>query len=585
MSARAKSRKQGAFMYDLIVRNGTIVDGTGAPATLGDIGVKDGRIAHVGGHIETDAVDVIEADGRIVTPGFVDIHTHYDGQVTWDPLLEPSTLHGVTTLVMGNCGVGFAPVRPGSEEWLIQLMEGVEDIPGAALSEGMQWEWETFPEYLDALARKPLSIDVATQVPHAAVRAYVMGERGARNEVATPDDIAAMRDIVREAIEAGAFGFTTSRTLAHKAKDGEPVPGTFADEAELFGIADALRDAGSGIYELVPLGAVGEDLDAPMREVELMARLAAYTRLPVTFALTQVDNAPELWRGQMHESLRALEAGYRLHPQYASRPAGILVGLHSALAFVGRPSFDELGHLPLAERVAELRSPARKKRVLAERAPRGNSFTERMRSQLHRMYVLGDPVDYEPGPDRSVAGIAEAEGVDAESKFYDLLLEDDGRALLMYPALNYSHGNADTTYEMMQHPAGVLGLSDGGAHCGAICDASQPTWMLTHWVRDRVRGPRISLESAIRKQTSDTAALYGFTDRGTLAVGKKADLNVIDFDRLRLLPPQLVHDLPAQGRRLLQAAEGYDATIVSGVVVRRRGADTGARPGALVRNR
>jgi N-acyl-D-amino-acid deacylase len=570
-------------MYDLIVRNGTIVDGTGAPATVGDIGVKDGRIAHVGGRIDAEAVEVIDAAGRVVTPGFVDIHTHYDGQVTWDPLLEPSTLHGVTTLVMGNCGVGFAPVRPGSEAWLIQLMEGVEDIPGAALAEGMQWEWESFVEYLDVLDRKPLSIDIAAQVPHGAVRAYVMGERGARNEVATADDIAAMRNIVREAIEAGALGFSTSRTLAHRAKDGVPVPGTFADEAELFGIGDALRDAGAGIFELVPLGAVGEDLDAPMREVELMSRLAAHTRLPVTFALTQVDNAPELWRDQMQASLQALEAGYRLHPQYASRPAGVLVGLHSALGFGGRPSYDALAHLPLAERVAELRTPARKKQILGERARSTSDFIDRMRSQFDRMYVLGDPVDYEPGPDKSIATMAKADGVDLESKFYDLLLGDEGRALLLYPVLNYSHGNADATYEMMQHPAGILGLSDGGAHCGAICDASQPTWMLTHWVRDRVRGPRISLESAIRKQTSDTAELYGFTDRGTIAVGKKADLNVIDFDHLRLLPPRLVHDLPAQGRRLIQAAEGYIATIVSGVVVRRNGVDTGARPGALVR--
>ena len=572
-------------MYDLIVRSGTIVDGTGAPSTVGDIGVKDGIITHVGGRIDAGAAEVIDAKGRIVTPGFVDIHPHYDGQVTWDPLLEPSTLHGVTTLVMGNCGVGFAPVRPGSEAWLIQLMEGVEDIPGAALAEGMQWEWETFVEYLDVLDRKPLSIDIATQVPHGAVRAYVMGERGARNEVATADDIAAMRDIVREAIEAGALGFSTSRTLAHRAKDGVPVPGTFADEAELFGIGDALRDAGAGIYELVPLGAVGEDLDAPMREVELMARLAAHTRLPVTFALTQVDNAPELWRDQMQASLQALEAGHRLHPQYASRPAGVLVGLHSALGFGGRPSFDEIAHLPLAERVAELRTPARKKQILGERARSTSDFIDRMRSQFDRMYVLGDPVDYEPGPEMSIATLARSEGVDLESKFYDLLLGDEGRALLLYPVLNYSHGNADATYEMMQHPAGILGLSDGGAHCGAICDASQPTWMLTHWVRDRVRGPRISLESAIRKQTSDTAELYGFTDRGTIAVGKKADLNVIDFDNLRLLPPRLVHDLPAQGRRLIQAAEGYVATIVSGVVVRRNGVDTGARPGALVRGK
>jgi N-acyl-D-amino-acid deacylase len=315
----------------------------------------------------------------------------------------------------------------------------------------------------------------------------------------------------------------------------------------------------------------------------LMPRLAAHTGWPVTFALTQVDNAPELWRDQMEAARRALDAGHQLRPQYASRPAGVLVGLHSTLAFAGRPAFDEVAHLPLSERVAALRASGRKQRILAERAPSTNPFTDRMRSQIHRMYVLGDPVDYEPGPDQSVAALAQADGVEIESKFYDLLLEDEGRALLLYPVLNYSHGNADATYEMMQHPAGILGLSDGGAHCGAICDASQPTWMLTHWVRDRVRGPRISLESAVRKQTRDTAELFGFTDRGTLAVGKKADLNVIDLDRLRLLPPRMVHDLPAQGRRLLQAADGYVATIVSGVVIRRNGVDTGARPGVLVR--
>jgi N-acyl-D-aspartate/D-glutamate deacylase len=571
-------------MYDLLIRNGTIVDGTGRPAYVADLAVRDGRIVEIGPALDGDAAEVIDATGLLVTPGFVDIHTHYDGQVTWDPLLEPSASHGVTTVIMGNCGVGFAPVRPGKEAWLIELMEGVEDIPGTALTEGMRWGWETFPEYLDALEQMPRAVDVGTQVPHGAVRAYVMGERGARNEPATADDIAAMRDIVREAIEAGAFGFSTSRTLAHTAIDGEPVPGTFAAEDELFGIGEALRAVGRGLYELAPAGAAGEDIIAPAKEVDWMCRLSAAIDRPVTFALTQVDAAPGLWKELMDQSLDAAANGARVHPQIAVRPTGVLIGHQAGNVFRGRPSYDELLALPFERRVAELRRPERRAAILAEQPSVDNPFAAYMASSLHRIFVLGDPVDYEPGPEKSVEALARAAGVSVAEKLYDLTLEQDGRALLMFPFLNYSDGNSDATYAMLQHPAGAVGLSDGGAHCGAICDASNPTWMLTHWTRDRERGPKLPLEEAVKKQSHDTARLYGMTDRGTLEVGMKADINVIDHANLRLHPPKMVYDLPAGGRRYVQEASGYVATVLSGTVVRRYDAATGACPGRLVRS-
>ncbi|HEX7094305.1 MAG TPA: amidohydrolase family protein, partial [Acidimicrobiales bacterium] len=375
-------------MYDLLIRNGTVVDGTGKPPFVADVAVKDGRIVEVRPGIDGDAAETIDATGLLVTPGFVDIHTHYDGQVTWDPLLEPSASHGVTTVIMGNCGVGFAPVRPGTEQWLIQLMEGVEDIPGTALSEGMTWGWESFPEYLDVLERMPRAMDVGTQVPHGAVRAYVMGERGAKNEPATPDDIAAMARIVREAIEAGAFGFSTSRTLAHRAIDGEPVPGTFAAEDELFGIGEALRAVGRGLYELAPAGAAGEDVVAPAKEVDWMCRLSAAIDRPVTFALTQVDAAPTLWRELMDRSLAAVEHGARVYPQIGARPTGVLIGHQAGNVFRGRPSYDELVPLPFEQRVQALRDPARRARILAEEPSFDNPFAAYMGTQLHRIYAL-----------------------------------------------------------------------------------------------------------------------------------------------------------------------------------------------------
>jgi N-acyl-D-aspartate/D-glutamate deacylase len=573
-------------MFELKITGGTIVDGTGGSRYPADVAIADGRIVAIAPAIDGDAVESIDATGRIVTPGFVDIHTHYDGQATWDEILEPSSGHGVTTIVTGNCGVGFAPVRPGTEAWLIQLMEGVEDIPGTALAEGMTWDWETFPQYLDVLEGRRFAIDVGAQVAHGAVRAYVMGERGARNDPATPEDISEMAGIVREAIEAGAFGFSTSRTLGHRAMDGEPVPGTFAAEDELFGLGRAVRDGGGGVFELAPAGAAGEDIVAPHKEVEWMKRLAAETGIPVSFALLQVDAAPNLWREIMDESLDAFSQGARVVPQVAARPFGILIGFGTNHPFANRPTYRRLAaELAPQELAHALTEPAHRNAILAEAdVPGGRGGLGSLVPQaLERVYVLGEPPDYEPTPDRSIAEIACLTGQDPMAVLYDRMCDRDGRGLLMLPFFSYSDGNHDAIREMLTHPAGVAGLGDGGAHCGVICDASMPTYLLTHWARDRTRGPKLDLEWVVRKQTRDTAELYGLTDRGTITLGKRADLNVIDFDRLQLDQPSVIYDLPAGGRRLIQHAAGYTATVVNGVITRRDGNDTGARPGRLVR--
>ncbi|MEZ5243506.1 MAG: amidohydrolase family protein [Acidimicrobiales bacterium] len=577
-------------MYDLLIRNGTVVDGTGADRRVADVAVLDGTIVAVGPDLPGEASEVIDATGLLVTPGFVDVHTHYDGQVTWDQTLEPTSLHGVTTLVMGNCGVGFAPVRPGTEDWLIQLMEGVEDIPGAALSEGIAWSWETFPQYLDALDGFEWSVDVGTQIPHGSVRAYVMGERGAKNEDASPEEIAAMAEIVKEAVEAGALGVSTSRTLGHRAMDGEPVPGTFAAEDELFALGRALRDGGGGVFELAPAGAAGLDIVAPMKEVDWMRRLSAETGQPVTFAMLQVPAAPDLWRELMEVSQQATAEGAQLHPQVAGRPFGVLIGFDTGHPFMLRPSYKALEHLPIEERIVELRKPEVKAAILSEENVTGTGAIHEgiamlAAGMLDSLYVLGDPPDYEPTRDRSVAGLAEASGVTPAEAAYDAFCAENGRALLMLPLYNYVDGNHDAIREQLTHPQAVVGLGDGGAHCGLICDASLPTTMIAHWTRDRTRGEQLPLEWVVRKQTKDTAALFGMTDRGTIEAGKRADLNIIDHARLNLRTPELVHDLPAGGRRLVQAADGYVATIVAGQVTRREGVDTGARPGRLVRGR
>ncbi|BBZ63541.1 N-acyl-D-amino-acid deacylase family protein [Mycolicibacterium monacense] len=583
-------------MFDLKIVGGTVVDGTGADRFRADVGVKDGKIVEVrrvppgGDGLAGDAAVTLDATERIVAPGFVDIHTHYDGQVSWDSLLEPSSCHGVTTVVTGNCGVGFAPVRPGSEEWLIKLMEGVEDIPGSALTEGISWGWESYPEYLDVIGSRHFAVDVGSQIAHGSVRAYAMGERGARNEPATPEDIAAMAHLVRESIEAGALGFSTSRTIAHRAMDGEPVPGTFAAEDELFGLGRAMAAGGRAVFELAPQGAAGEDIVAPKRELEWMRRLGAEIERPLSFALIQVDADPNLWREQLEISADAHADGAMLYPQIAARPFGMLLGFPGHHAFTHRPTYRALkSELPREELAERLADPAVKAAILGESdlpvdtTRQFDGMFALVQHSLHRIYALGDPPDYEPTPDRTVASIAADRGEDPLATLYDLMLEDGAGSMLMLPFFNYADGNHDAIHEMLTHPAGVLGLSDGGAHCNLICDASYPTYLVTHWARDRHRGRKLSLEYVLRKQCRDTATLFGLTDRGTIEVGKRADLNVIDFDALTLHPARMAYDLPAGGNRLVQGASGYDATVVNGTVTRRFGRDTGARPGRLVR--
>jgi N-acyl-D-amino-acid deacylase len=587
LTDRRVCRQARPVSHDLVIRNATLVDGTGRASVLRDVTVDQGRISTVeppGEAATAGAGRILDADGLLVTPGWVDVHTHYDGQATWDEVLAPSSSHGVTTLVMGNCGVGFAPVRPDRHDWLIGLMEGVEDIPGTALAEGISWEWESFPEYLDALDRRQWTVDVGTQIPHGAVRAYVMGERGARNVAASADEIAQMKAIVKEAIAAGALGFSTSRTLAHRAIDGEPVPGTFAAEDELFGIGSALGELGRGIFELAPVGAAGEDIVGPGKEVDWMRRLSAAIRRPVTFALVQVDSAPDLWRELMDRCETAVEEGAELWPQVAGRATGLLSGHQTTYCmFDSVPAYQALRAkgLPFAELVDALRDPSVRLSILAwdpDEATRA-----RMDHAYEHSFVLGDPPDYEPGLGQSVAALAARAGRPALDVAYDAMLADDGNGLLMVPILNYSEGSLDPIREMLLHPRATIGLADGGAHVGVICDASMPTFMLTHWVRDRTRGERLPLEWVVRKQTGDTARLYGLTDRGTIEPGMRGDINVIDYDGLGLQPPIVVSDLPAGGRRLLQDASGYVATIKGGVATFENGEDTGARPGRLVR--
>ncbi len=569
--------------HDLVITGGNVVDGTGAPARLADLVIDDGRVTAVvePGSV-TDASSTIDATGLLVTPGFVDIHTHFDGQATWDSELAPSSWHGVTTVVTGNCGVGFAPVAPDKHDWLIGLMEGVEDIPGSALAEGLTWGWESFPEYLDVLATKEWTVDLGTQIAHGPVRAYVMGERGAQNEAATPDEIQQMKAIVREAIDAGALGFSMSRTIAHVAIDGQPVPGTFAAEDEVFGICRALGEAGKGIVELAPMGAAGEDIVNPAKEVDWMRRLSAETGRPVTFALIQVDPAPDLWRELMDASLAAAEEGAELWPQVAGRATGLLSGLRTTYClFDVIPAFAALKYPRVPDLYARLQDPALRAEILAWEPD--EETAKRLNDAYAKTYVLGDPPNYEPEYADSLAGMADATGRNPLEIAYDHMMTGGGEGLLYIPILNYSYGNLDQAREMLLHPRAAVGLSDGGAHCGVICDASIPTFMLTHWTRDRRRGETLPLEYVVRKQTLDTARLYGLTDRGTLEPGMLADVNLIDYDALQLLPPEVATDLPAGGSRIVQRATGYVATIKSGVVTYRHGEQTGARPGRLVR--
>ena len=565
--------------FDLVIRGGEVADGLGGALRSADVAVRDGRIVEVG-KLTGSGKQEIDARGLLVTPGFVDIHTHYDGQVMWDSQLAPSSWHGVTTAVMGNCGVGFAPVRTRDHERLIELMEGVEDIPGAALHEGLGWGWESFADYLDAVERRPHDIDVCAQLPHGALRVYVMGERAARLEAATPDDIAQMRRLAAEAMRAGALGFSTSRSMNHRSIKGDPIPSLRATRDELMGIALGLRDAGRGVLQFI------SDFNAPSLEVEfaMLRELVEVSGRPMSISLAQRHSSSRGWRKLLDLVGDAVAAGLTMRAQVAPRPIGVLFGLQgSRNPFSACPSFKaEVAALPLAGKVERLRDPLLRARLLVEiEALQGDSMGLRL-TAFDRIFPFGDPPDYEPAASSSLAAQAVSRGVSAAELAYDLLLEDEGRAFLFAPFANYADYNLDACREMLDDPNTVVGLGDGGAHVSIISDGSFPTYLLTHWGRDRPQG-RFDLAWLVKRQTSDTARAVGLLDRGVIAPGMKADLNVIDMAKLGLSAPVMSADLPAGGKRLLQRASGYVATVVSGVPVYRDGQATGALPGRLVR--
>jgi len=569
-------------MYDLLIRAGTIIDGSGAKAFTGDVAIENGRIVAVG-RVQGAARRTLDADGLLITPGFVDIHTHYDGQATWDPFLTPSCWHGVTTAVMGNCGVGFAPMKSERREFLIELMEGVEDIPGAVLAEGVDWGWESFPEYLDALAAKPRGMDLGAQLPHAALRYYVMGERGAAREPANADDLQRMAELTEQALSAGALGFTTSRTLLHKTARGAYVPNFGAAAQELNAIAAGVNRAGCGVLQLL------SDFQDTETEFQMLCEwVKASGGRPLSFTLVQRLEMPQQWRRLLELVEEAQRSGLRVQGQVAPRAIGLVLGLQATLhPFMTKPSYLAIAALPLAERVRRMRDTQLRARILAEpfdalpgRIP---AFIVDVLARLDRVFALGDPPEYEPPPEASVAARAARLRCDPMALMYDLLLERDGRELLFAPAANYVECNYEAALSMLSHPHSVVGLGDGGAHCGSICDGSYPTYLLTHWSRDRTRGAKLPLEFVVRRYTRAPAELIGLCDRGLIAPGLKADINLIDHANLYLSPPSIVHDLPAGGRRLMQTAKGYVATIVSGEIVIDRDQHTDALPGALLR--
>jgi N-acyl-D-amino-acid deacylase len=540
-------------MHDIVIRGGTVIDGTGKPAFSGDVAIADGRIAAVGGK-QGPARREIDADGLLVTPGWVDVHTHYDGQAMWDPLLAPSCWHGVTTVMFGNCGVGFAPVKKHHRGALMDLMEGVEEIPNPVLAAGLTWEWETFPDFMDALERRERAIDIAAQAAHLPLRVYVMGDRAIRREPANTDDIAEMRRLTIEALRAGAFGFTTSRTDSHKTPDGELVPSRDADAEELLGIGSALGAVGAGAFGM------NSDFDDEAYEFAWMTKLARETGRPVWFLLTDRYEDPARWRRLIREVHAARGRGLSLTAQIAGRPIGVMMGLGTALnPFTVRPSYKAIEHLPIEEQRKRLRDPEMRRRVLNEKPSVAEvaklaQFRQLVVERFDLFFTMGNPPDYEPGPEKSVAAIAARTGKSTDEVAYDYILEDE--QYLYFPTVNYVVGDHEPIREMLNDPACLLGLSDGGAHCTSIVDAGLPSFMLTHWGRDRHRGPRLPLELLVKRQTSETADFFELFDRGRLAPGLRADLNLIDFDSLRLHKPELVHDMPANGRRFVQRVEG-----------------------------
>ena len=580
-------------MYDYLIKGATIVDGTGSAPRQGDVAIQDGLIAEVGS-VSGSAKEEISAEGAHLTPGWVDVHTHYDGQVSWDDTIEPSFSHGVTSIVMGNCGVGFAPCPPGGEERLIQLMEGVEDIPGTALYGGIEWgRWETFPEYIDYLGTREFTMDVGTQIPHSAVRNYVMGERALAHEDATAEDLAAIADIVEAGLNAGAVGFSTSRTVGHRSVLGDSIPGTFAEKDELLAIADAMKKAGKGVFQAVPAGVVG-DMAGPERwtteqEVELFTEIGKASGRNCTFTLVQNGNRPDQWRNCLELVEQANAEGVVMTPQIATRPIGFVTSLRAYHMFQQRETYLKLKSLPISERIQEMRKPEVKAAILADKdiAPDQPGVMANVYGLLAMaapgMFPIELPINYEPDASQSIGARAAASGQDVASYMYDFLLEKDGNNFAILLGANFVDGTFSVMEEMITHPNTTIGLSDAGAHVNLIFDAVGPTYQLTHWVRDRTRGPKMPIELIVRKQTMANAELFGLHDRGQIAVGKRADLNLFDLDRLELGGLSVHSDLPAGGNRILQGAKGYLNTFVSGVKTRENDADTGARPGRVIR--
>ena len=565
-------------MFDLIIKNGSIYDGKGSQPYQADIAISNEKIVEIG-DINGEAKKVIDAEGKIVTPGFVDIHTHYDGQVTWDPYLRPSTYHGVTTVVMGNCGVGFSPCKPDQRDWLIGLMEGVEDIPGTALHEGIDWEWESFPEYLDALEKKSLAIDVGTQIPHGAVRAYVMGERGINHEEASQEEIDTMKEIVQEAIKAGAYGFSTSRTEKHNDVNGNLTPSITAHKNELVGIAKSLGEINQGVLQGI---SDFYDFDS---EFDIFKAMSKESGRPISITVEQQDARPEWWEQLLDGIEDAQSEGINMYGQVPPRATGILMGLTATLnPFRFHPAYMEIADLALEERVEIMSNDEFKEKLLSDNAVSINPLVDEIVNAYSKMFKLGEPANYEPDPEMSFESLANSSNMTAQEIAYDAMLEKDGRALIYHPLFNYQTGDLSLVEKMLKHPYTVSGLGDAGAHCGAISDASFPTTLVQHWSRDRTRGSKLPLETVIKMQTSETANLLGIKDRGVLAKGYKADINIIDYEGLTLHEPEIINDLPAGGRRLVQKASGYDYTIVSGEVAFIKGEATGALNGRLIRN-
>jgi N-acyl-D-amino-acid deacylase len=569
------------YEYDVVIRGGTVLDGNGGEPFSADIAITGDKIAAVGALCGRGREE-ITATGRLVTPGFVDIHTHYDGQITWENTLAPSSHHGVTTVVMGNCGVGFAPCKPENRQLLVSVMEGVEDIPEVVMAEGLPWNWESFPDYLDMLAQRCADVDFAAQIPHGPIRVHVMGQRGADREPPTEADLTEMTRLVAEGIRSGALGVSTSRSIGHRTAAGALAPTVSSEERELMALARGLREAGAGVFQLISKVHEGTD---PTEEMAMLCRLIDISGRPLSFTLLHTSHVPNACATALEQLTQATARGVPIRAQVFPRPVGILFGLELSFhPFKFNPSYKAIDRLPLAERVAAMRNPDMRARLLAETPEHTNPLHLYLANQAAALYPLGASPDYEPRPEDSVGARAQRMGISARELAYDLLLEQDGHATLLLPAANYVVGSLEPVKTMLEHPDTLVGLGDGGAHYGMICDSSYPTTLIAYWTRDRTRGPKLSLPWAIRALTRQTALAVGLEDRGLIAPGMKADINVIDYDRLHLHAPRVVSDLPAAGRRLVQDADGYDVTIASGVVTYRQGVHTGALPGRLIRN-